>query len=208
MFDSKLQWHLHVENILKEVNSRTQAIRHINKHLSQTECLGIAHGIFFSKFYYCSSVWLTEMLPKSLMQRLTSASNSCLRAALGYKIRDISTVDLHLEADVLTPYQRCFQDKAVMFWRIINNSTVNQKFFTLTSSTRDFTMIEKGSIYYLQQENHNKIGKLAFENRLNDIISLLQSSWLDESEKTMKKTLKKTILQNIPAKCDPLLSSH
>ena len=199
MFDSKLRWDLHVENILKEANSRTQAIRHISKHLSQSECLGIAHGIFFSKFYYCSAVWLTEMLSKSLMQRLTSASNSCLRAAMGYKIRDISTVDLHLKADMLTPYQRCFQDKAVMFWRVINNCEPEILHLDLLNQG---SYHERKGTYYMQQENSTKIGKLAFENRLNNIICLLQSSWLDESEWSMKKTLKKTVLLNIPAKCD------
>jgi hypothetical protein len=201
LFDYKLKWDTHVENTLKEANSRTQAIRLINKHLSQRECIGIVHGIFFSKFYYCSAVWLTEMLSKPLMQRLTSASNSCLRAALGYKIRDISTVQIHLKADVLTPYQKAFQDKAVLFWRIINNcepevlhlDLLNQGFYH-----------ERTGTYYLQQENLNKIGKLAFENRLNNILCLLPSSWLDESENSMKKTLKNIVQQNIPAKCDNL----
>ena len=112
-----------------------------------------------------------------------------------------NTVDLHLEADMLTPYQRCFQDKAVMFWRVINNcepeilhlDLLNQGFYH-----------ERRGMYYLQQENQSKIGKLAFENRLNNILCLLPSSWLDESEKTMKKTLKNTVLQTIPAKCDQL----
>jgi hypothetical protein len=64
-FDHKLHWDVQVEKILKEANSRTQAIRHIHQHLSKNECLAVAHGLFFSKFYYCSSVWLTDMLSKS-----------------------------------------------------------------------------------------------------------------------------------------------
>jgi hypothetical protein len=72
-FDHKLHWDVQVEKILKEANSRTQAIRHIHQHLSKNECLAVAHGFFFSKFYYCSSA----MLSKSLLKRLTTASNSC-----------------------------------------------------------------------------------------------------------------------------------
>ncbi len=53
------------------------------------------------------------------MKRVTSASCACLRAVFRYKIKDVSTEDLHKEA--LTPYQKSVYDKAVMFWRIINN---------------------------------------------------------------------------------------
>ena len=35
-----------------------------------------------------------------------------------------------------------------------------------------------------------------------DIIPLLSDSWLDESEKLMKNTLKTKILEIVPAKCD------
>jgi len=55
------------------------------------------------------------------MKRITSSSNACLRAVFVYQIKDISTSDLHKEADTLTPFQKAYYDKAVMFWRIINN---------------------------------------------------------------------------------------
>jgi len=42
----------------------------------------------------------------------------------------------------------------------------------------------------------------SFANRLNDIIPLRSDSWLDKSEKQMKKTLKDKILEIVPAKCD------
>ncbi len=61
-----------------------------------------------------SCVWLTDMLSKSLMKRITSSSNACLRAVFGYQIKDISTSDLHKEANILTPFQKAYYDKAVM----------------------------------------------------------------------------------------------
>jgi len=196
-FDHKLKWDVHVENILKEANSRTQAIRHVQQHLTRNECLSVAHGLFFSKFYYCSSVWLTDQLPRSLLQRLTTSSNSCLRAALGYRIKDISTSDLHLEAGVLTPYQRSFQDKAITFWRIINNCEPEDLYLELLNQGYHH---ERNKTFYLHQDNTSKIGRLAFANRLNDILSLLGDSWLDLSQAIMKQMLKNIILQKIPAK--------
>jgi len=57
-------------------------------------------------------------------------------------------------------------------------------------------------LFHLQQSNMERVGKFSFTNRLNDIIPLLSDSWLDVSEKQMKKTLKDKILEIVPGKCD------
>jgi len=44
IFDYKMSWYLHIEKLLKEVNSRTQAIRHIQPHLTKAECMNAAHA--------------------------------------------------------------------------------------------------------------------------------------------------------------------
>ena len=198
IFDHKMSWDAHVEKLLKEANSRTQAIRHIHPHLTRAECLNVAHGLVFSSLYYCSSVWLTDMLSKTLMKRVTTASCACLRAVFGYRIKDISTEDLHKEADILTPNQKSVYDKAVMFWRILNNCEPQELFMDLllqgSHNKRQHT-------FCIQQSNQDKAGKFSFVNRLNDIVPLLGDAWLDESEKQMKKTLKTKILEIIPAKC-------
>ena len=199
IFDYKMSWDIHIEKLLKEANSRTQAIRHIQPHLTKAECMNVAHGLFFSKLYYCSCVWLTDMLSKSLMKRVTSSSNACLRAVFGYRIKDISTSDLHKEADILTPFQKAYYDKAVMFWRIVNNCEPQELFIDLLLQG---SHNKRQKIFHLQQSNMERVGKFSFANRLNDIIPLLSDSWLDESEKLMKKTLKTKILEIVPAKCD------
>ena len=199
IFDCKMSWDIHIEKLLKESNSRTQAIRHIQPHLTKAECMNVAHGLFFSKLYYCSCVWLTDMLSKSLMKRITSSSNACLRAVFGYRIKDISTSDLHMEADILTPFQKAYYDKAVMFWRIINNCEPRELFMDLLLQGAHN---KRQGIFHLQQSNMERVGKFSFANRLNDIIPFLSDGWLDESEKQMKKTLKTKILEIVPAKCD------
>jgi len=61
---------------------------------------------------------------------------------------------------------------------------------------------KRQGIFHLQQSNMERVGKFSFANRLNDIIPLLSDSWLDKSEKQMKKTLKDKILEIVPAKYD------
>jgi hypothetical protein len=197
-FDHKLHWGVQVEKILKEANSRTQAIRHVHEHLSISECLSVTHGLFFSKFYYCSSVWLTDMLPKTLLQRLTTASNSVLRATFGYRVKDISTDALHSKARLLTPYQKSFKDKAMVFWRVVNSCEPENLFLELLNQGIHH---ERNKTFYLKQNNIGKIGRLSFENRLNNILGLLGDKWLDQSQTTVKKMLNDIIKENLPAEC-------
>jgi hypothetical protein len=133
------------------------------------------------------------------MKRITSSSNACLRAVLGYRIKDISTSDLHEEANILTPFHKAYYDKALMFWRIINNCEPRELFMDLLLQGAHN---KRQGIFHLQQSNMERVGKFSFANRLNDIIPLLSDSWLDMSEKQMKKKLKDKILEIVPAKCD------
>ena len=158
----------------------------------------MAHGLFYSKFYYCSGVWLTDQLPKTLLQRLTTASNSVLRAAFGYKVKDISTSKLHSEAKILTPYQKSFKDKALIFWKVINSCEPECLYLELLNQGIHH---ERNKTFYLQQNNIGKIGKMSLENRLNNILCLLGDKWLDHSLTTVKKMLNDIIKENIPAKC-------
>ena len=117
----------------------------------------------------------------------------------GYKIKDISTEDLHKEADILTPNQKSVYDKAVMFWRIINNCEPQELFMDLLLQG---SQNNRQQTFFIQQSNREKVGKFSFANRLNDIVPLLGHVWLDVGEKQMKKMLKSTILEIVPAKCD------
>jgi hypothetical protein len=60
---------------------------------------------------------------------------------------------------------------------------------------------ERNKTFYLQQNNNAKIGRWSFENRLNNILSLLGDKWLDENQTAVKKMLNNIIKENIPAKC-------
>jgi hypothetical protein len=197
LFDHKMSWEAHIDKVLKEANSRTQAIRHVSKHLSKSENLNIAHGLFFSAFYYGSCVWLTDTLTKSQMNRLTVASNTCLRAAFGYKIQDISTEDLHKEANMLTPHQRSYQDKIILFWRIINSCKPYDLFMDLITQGQHLNRLSR---FHMQLVATSKAGTFSFANRLNDSLSMMGDTFLDMTEFSMKKTIRNIISSNVPAK--------
>ncbi len=153
-----------------------------------------------ANFYVGAGVGLTGFMcekTKEIRMLFSSLIYSCLRAALGYKIKDISTSLLHSKANILTPYQRSFYDKAMIFWKIINNCEPECLFLDLL--TQGFHH-ECQKTFYLKQNNIAEIGRFSFENRLNNVLSLLGDNWLDLSQVSVKRVLNNTILQNIPAK--------
>ncbi len=69
------------------------------------------------------------MVSKSLMKRMTIASKFLPRPISGYRNKDIYTEELYVEANILTPCQKSYYVKAVMFWRINNNNFEHEELF-------------------------------------------------------------------------------
>ena len=83
-------------------------------------------------------------------------------------------------------------------WLIIHNCEPECMFLDLLTQGLHH---ERTKTFYLRPSNTQIIGKLSFENRLNDILCLLGDKWLDQSQVTVKKMLNEIIKQKIPAKC-------
>jgi hypothetical protein len=60
---------------------------------------------------------------------------------------------------------------------------------------------ERTQTFHMRQNHNGHIGKLAFKNRLNNILRLLGDKWLDQCQVRVKKLLCDTIRQKIPAEC-------
>jgi hypothetical protein len=99
--------------------------------------------------------------------------------------------------NLLTPYQRSFKDKALVFWRIFTSCEPECLFLELLNQAIHH---ERNKTFYLQQNNIGKVGRLSLENRLNNILSLIGDKWMDQSLTTVKKMLNDIIIENIPAK--------
>jgi hypothetical protein len=142
---------------------------------------------------------VSNLLPSRSPQ---SASSSAQPSPSSSKVISSSSFSfLGVGSATKTPCKdkTAYYDMAVMFWRIINNCEPQELLMDLLLQGNHNKRQKK---FHLQQSNMERVGKFSFANRLNDIIPLLSDSWLDESEKQMKKTLKTKILEIVPAKCD------
>jgi hypothetical protein len=149
------------------------------------------HTVYSSVSCIIAAVYGPPILSKSLMKRITSSSNACLRAVFGYRIKDISTSDLHEEADILTPFQKTYYNKEVTVSGgsstpvNLRNSSWICFFRELTTSDMEY------STFSSQTWKESESLVLPIDTMT---LSLLSDSWLDEREK-LKKTLKTKMLE-------------
>ena len=103
-------------------------------------------------------------LQKSVLIRLTITSNYCFSAALGYKIKDMSTKEFHTEVKILTPYQNCFQIASYIFWKIVASGSPED--LNLTVSIKESKTAEnhwtKNDQNHPNQILNGKVAKTGF----------------------------------------------
>ena len=79
IFDTKLKWHIQVENVIKKANIAQYAISLIRRYFSKSELNDLLTSNFFSILYYIAEIWLIPSLKPQLFQQLLSASSSAPR---------------------------------------------------------------------------------------------------------------------------------
>ena len=65
---------------------------------------------------------------------LKIALNSCLKTAFDYKNKNVFTKDLHLEANILTPYQKWLQIATITSAVVLLTKTLSRGFWRLFST--------------------------------------------------------------------------
>ncbi len=78
MFDSRLKWDVHVNNVIKNAKNNIHGLRILRRNLSERNYLKILNAQFFSKMYYGSVVWLGHVSSND-RKRLDSLHYSALR---------------------------------------------------------------------------------------------------------------------------------
>ena len=108
IFDSKMSWEAHINNIASNIKKKIHALRKISSDLNHSERLSVAHGSIYSVLYYAAGTWLNDHLSIKLKRILKGLSNSILRIVFGKRIMDCDTQQLHSLAHMLTPAQMTF----------------------------------------------------------------------------------------------------
>jgi len=62
ILDQTLSWEDHIANLFKSLSKINSAFCIFKKYFTTQELISLATSLYYSKMYYCSSIWLTESL--------------------------------------------------------------------------------------------------------------------------------------------------
>ena len=98
IFDTKMSWEAHINNISSNIKKKIHALRKISSDLYHSVCLGVAHGYIYSVLYYAAGTWLNDHLSIKLKRILKCLSNSTLMIVFGKRIMDCdsNTIRIYL----------------------------------------------------------------------------------------------------------------
>ena len=89
IFDSKLNWQIHVANAITKAKKALFVLRLLRKYFSATEMRMLLDANFYSILYYNAVIWLTPSLSTVIKQSLLSVSACALRSCLSHDGFDI-----------------------------------------------------------------------------------------------------------------------
>ena len=105
VFDSKLNWSMHVAQAIVKAKKALIALRLIKRFFNISEMRTLLDANFYSILYYNAVIWLTPMLHSELKQSLLSISANALRTCLRNDGFDISFEKIHKVHKKSTPKQ-------------------------------------------------------------------------------------------------------
>ena len=122
LFDQKLKWNFHIEEVIKQCKKRMQALRLIRRFFTAEEMLQAVNGLFYSKMYYSACVWLIPYVIKRCLKRLYSMSGNMLRIVAQDYDRVFSFKDLHVMFKRAPPTMWSEYCHLLQLYNVMNNN--------------------------------------------------------------------------------------
>ena len=125
MFDSKLNWSVHIANCISKANKALYALRLLRPFFDKNKMRILLDSNFYSVLYYNSSIWLSPDLSSACKHDLLAVSAQTLRSCLGPNQKDISFINLHKNNNKCTPDQITLYQMALNLYKTINEVESN-----------------------------------------------------------------------------------
>ena len=82
LFDSKLNWNIHIASAISKAKKSLFAIKQLKKYLNSIEMRTLLDSYFYSVLYYNANIWLTPDLNSVMKHDLLAISANGLRACI------------------------------------------------------------------------------------------------------------------------------
>ena len=174
IFDSKLNWQLHIANAITKASKSLFALRLLKRFFTKDEMRLLLDAHFYSVLYYNAVIWLTPCLNSDLKQSLLSISANALRSCLMHGGFDISFDSIHKTHKKCTPKQIMYYQMSLNLYKTINTVEPDLSFEMVTILDQ-IICTQRQIRFQIHRNFSNKIGLNTTANKLyhlNDLIGL------------------------------------
>ena len=172
LFDSKLNWRPQVDECIGNCRRVLHGINLIKSYFTPDERLHLVNSFFYSKLYYCATVWLNQMSDSKSVQKLKNVSASALRLVSGDEFSFFSFDELHCMFNRATPVQWSLYQHAVTLFGIYNNQKPEGLWLELCDK---INISNRTSKITIQSDAKKRVGLNKFCNRLNYVTNFVRA---------------------------------
>jgi len=188
IFDEKLNWTEHINDVIKAVKRTCFGIQVLRKFLNENELLGLVTTLGHSKLYYGGPVWLSRNLHQINLRKLLRTSACLIRSC--FNTGDWSLVsfeDIHTLAGKPTPLMMSDYLQATTLKNIIVTQKPDLIWLKLQQNSRYNQRTNKLTF---GREDYGPWSLSNLANRVQHVSQLLPSNWEIMSKETFKRAVK------------------
>ena len=193
-FDSKLQWHEHIQNVRRKLKKVLQSLFLIRKYFNKSEFLTIVTSNYYSILYYNAEIWLLPTLSPNMKAQLLAASAAPLKLVNSNYDRRLSYNRLHEQCNRATPDQVTKYRHSLLLHRVYNDQTQGSDWVSINFN-QNFN-VRLHTIFFVKT-NHYRVGNNLITNRLNILNGLVTFDMLNQSLESFKLRMKEIFLSFI-----------
>ena len=165
VFDSKLNWQIHVATAITKAKKALFALRLLKKYFTPSEMRLLLDSNFYSILYYNAVIWLTPNLNAETKQSLLSISASALWCCCNHNVFDISFENLHKTLKKCTPTQIMHYQLALNLHRTLNLD-VQEISFEVITVFEQLICTRRQIMFQIFRNSNTKIGFNTTANKL------------------------------------------
>ena len=191
LFDCKLHWGHHINQVIHKANKALNAIKLIRKFFNTPELINLVTSNFYSILFYNSEIWHLPNLNLNLKHALLVASANCLKMCLNYPSEIISYQNLHKITKRATPEMYCNYKMALSLYKVFNDKFPCNEWLHL-----NFNQINtsRQTTFMTSRTNNLKLGMNCLANRFNHLNGKIPLIWFNKSYYCYKIECKKMFL--------------
>ena len=186
-FDSKLDWHLHIQTSITKAKKALQAIKLIKKHFNTKELMTLIIANYYSILFYNAEIWHLPSLSRPAKQTLLSASAAPLKICCNTYHPLMSYEHLHTISQRPTPLKLKKYSHALLLHKVTNDQNQTKDWLDLNFNQNFNERCEKANFI---DTSKNKVGKNLISNRLTIINNEIPYAWLNLEFKVFKKKVR------------------